>query len=214
MIYDQPVGTNSKGVILTIGIDASGNRTELTVPLFTGSDGLTPATFCEDAVSSFNGIGLANLTVLLSSESFVSFVAAEGAIDGFVPFRIDFVDTDWPGSDATPALPSTTGILCVWYALTADLPPGTRMRSGKNTIPGVSRVNWEGSGFSDAFKAAVLVFVDQLGEGFASTENPSESWYRPCSFGGTRVPGSAVIRAVTGEVRGYVGTERRRQLPH
>ena len=130
MGYAQPSGfSNDAGVILSIGMVGGANRMEMVVPLFINTLLDDKDAMCEDAVNSFVNAVIGDLQDCMSSDAYISYLAAEGMRDGLIPFRADYASTTYAGSGDAGLIPPTVACLATFYAASTDLPSGGRMRT-------------------------------------------------------------------------------------
>lgn len=210
----QPQATNDAGAILTIGIVNNADRSAIVLPCFTNSTALEKNGQCEDAVASFIATALGGLLECMSSDAIVSFVSADGMIDGLIPFRSDFGSTDHVGTQPALTLPSSCGTLITFYQEAADETSPGRVRSGKTNIPGLSQANFDGESISVGQATSALTWGNFLQGGWPSIADTSSNWYRGLATPKPRTEGVNVGRVNIVVVRSYVGTQRRRTVPH
>jgi hypothetical protein len=202
-----------KGVILTVGVVSGSDRTAVVMPLITDDAGLIAATRCTDAVAAFIAGPLATFAGILASNAYVAFVQAEGMIDGEVPARIDFAPAEWPGGQASVAMPNNVAGLTVFYGDPADLPGDAREPVGKTFWPAVPVGEVTGDIISPALHTSYSGLATTLKGGFA-TFAAGGLWYRVASKGGSRAAGTEGVGCISTATRNYVATQRRRLTPH
>jgi hypothetical protein len=89
------------------------------------------------------------------------------------------------------------------------------MRVGKNAVPGAPESNFNNGAFDTIYLLLVKNLTDSLVNGFPEGGGSSPMWYRvlakpPRSAG----PGTQLKRVSVASQRAYVGTQRRRLVPH
>lgn len=209
----QPATTNSKGVILTIGLRVNGERCAIVLPMGTESTLLDATNLCKDVVtSSLSHVGPL-LLACITTDAYMSFQQGEGMIDGMVPYREDYDPTDWPGTRTPPALPTNTGPILYFYEDPVDNPTHLRIRVGKNTIPGWSAADTVGDKVNSIAAADLDALATILHGGFASTLDPSGKWYRYLATPKPRTPATPLKRVSNWGTRLYLATQRRRFIP-
>jgi hypothetical protein len=210
----QPQVLNGYGAVLTVGIVNNQDRTAIVLPVFTSSTTLNRNDFCADAVNSFTATVLGGLLTLMSSDANVSFVSAEGMQDGYPPFRTDYGLTDQVGTQPANTLPSSCGTLIAFYQETADIIGTARIRVAKTTVPGLSQANFDGENITTGQSTSALTWGNALQNGWPSVLSSSDNWYRGLAMPLPRATATEVGRINLVVVRGYVGTQRRRNTPH
>ena len=207
----QPSGMmNDSGVIVTIGIQNVLDRCAIVLPLGTS------ATFdkvlgCQQVCTGIFDTIMPLLLACISENSYVTFIAAEGMVDGVIPHRNDYIPTDNPGTRSGVPMPSQVAGLLAFYEDPDDATPGSRMRVGKNFLPGISTNDVEGDHLDDALLSAMQALSEALVSGFM--DSASNEWYRVLAAPKPRTPGTALKRIAAHNERGYVCTQRRRLIP-
>lgn len=208
----QPDCDNDKGVILTIGLLVNGDRCAIVLPLGNPSTVLSVYDASEDAVLSFIASPMSLLLACMTTDSFLAFVQAEPMVDGGLPYRRDSVTGAHPGTVSGHALPSNTGGLMVFYRDPA-IGFGSRMRVGKNTVPGVPVSEVVGDIPNSTYVGHLQDFADALQAGFVSITDGASKWYRYLAAPFPRTPGTALKGVTDQQARGYLATQRRRFIP-
>lgn len=208
----NPAVTNSKGVILQVGIVVNNDRTELVIPCATDGALSDNNTRCFDAVTGFEANVLPALLAAMSSGAYVSFLQADGMVNGMIPFRTNYAAGVKPGTRGAAPVPSSTGGLISFYAEPADLGVGARMRTAHNTIPGPDVTDLSGDALVGAYKGVLNSFGLSLQVGFLGG-GPGDTFYRVLAAK-HGAGGQPLIRVAFVDVPGYVATYRRRILPH
>lgn len=210
----QPAISNQSGVILTIGILAQGNRCALVMPVGTDSNLMTPVILCGAAVLAFKANVLPDLLDCMGSEAEVTYIQGEGMIDGQVPFRQDYPPATYTGTRGGGSLPASCGLLLSMYEDPVDVVAGHKIRVAHNTIPGQSPDDWtDGSpDLTIISNGDTIINTFVAGWNFDPSSG-SDKWYRFLAAT-DRVVGTHIDRIATGQARGYVGTQRRRLVPH
>jgi len=210
----QPAGMlNDYGVILTIGVVNYADRSAIVIPLGTDDTAILDSERCYDVVASFLAQVMSSFTPILGNTAYVSFLQAEGMIDGMTPYREDYAAATYDGTGGSPALPSNVTGLIAYYEDPDDSPTGERVRVGKNFIPAVPSSLISGDIIDPTLVAAYLTFGDLLQEGFDSTAGSGYKYYRVLATPTDRTAGSPLIRTINARPRGYVCTQRRRLTP-
>lgn len=216
----QPVGMkNDSGVILNVGIFSCGQPSAIVLPLVCEPDPASPNNLCLDAVASYLVSCIAQTQALLSTESYITHISAEGMVDGKVPFRQDFGPTDFPGTFGSGTIPNQVAALAVFYEEAADYvpnptpPPISRIRVAKNFIPGIAPSAVVQDSLTAGMKTAMNVWISLVQNGFPSSDFVSAIWYRVLATPKPRLAGTTVKRSGQCEARGYVATQRRRLTP-
>ncbi len=202
-----------KGVIATIGIQSGNDRTAIVLPLISDDAGLTPLTRCNDAVNSLNTSIASLVQACLAANANISFIQAEGMIDGDVPFRTDFSAATYPGTAGSVVMPNNVAGLIVFYGDPADLAPGERMPVGKNFMPGVPAAEVTGDIISNTLFLLYEALASALRSGFA-TQLGGGKWFRVAGKGDSRTAGTTGVGSSVAYTRNYVATQRRRLIPH
>lgn len=211
----QPALTSDKGVILTVGMGLSGgNRAALVIPVATPSSAVIPVLMCRLAVTAFKANALGLLQACFGAEGEVTFLAGEGMDDGNIPYREDYAPGTYVGTGGGGGLPVTNGLLLTFYEEPDDVAPGDRIRTAHNTIPGQSPDDWTDGVPSSAMIANGETFGNTMITGWAfDPAIGSDKWYR--ALAAIRdATGTPLKRIADAQTRGYVGTQRRRQIPH
>lgn len=210
----QPAGmVNDNGVILTIGMYGNNEAYEHVMPFATNSEMLTPSNVCEDAVNSFVNSAITQLANLLSSDQYVAFVAAEGMVNGAIPFRTSFGPTDSAGNAAPPAVPTNACALGVIYQDPEDAIAGDRIRLAKTFFSGISTSQVTGNLITSTLITNIEIYVGLLQSGYPSTIDGASNWYRVLNVPKPRTTGQQVKRLLVAESRGGVYTQKRRLVP-
>lgn len=210
----QPTATADKGIILTFGILSNADRCAIVVPVFTDNSTLDATTLAQDAIDSADATISASIADTLATDSFLTFIQAEGMIDGIIPSRIDYAPSDFPGTRTGVSGPSSNGALMEFYRDPADPTPSGRVSVAKNIIPGISTTDVSGDVISLDLQSNVVSLAVALQEGFASAANPSQKWYRAAAALERSDTTGQIPRTITHVVRRYIGTQRRRLTPH
>ena len=210
----QPALNSAGGVVLTIGMLSGGDRCSLVLPIATDSSAAGPITLCYLAVESVKANLLPSLLDCFGTEGEVTFLQGEGMASGTVPYREDFTSGTYVGTQGGGKIPSNCGLLIACYEEPADIVPDHKIRVAHNTIPGQSPDNWPDGTADSAIITAGETFAGKLLTGWRL--NPvvgSDSFYRVLAAKrGTS--GTGLDRIAATNVRGYVGTQRRRLVPH
>lgn len=210
----QPAGMmNDNGVILSVGMFGNGEAYEHVMPMATNSEMLTPANICQDAVNSFVNSAITDLANLLSSDQYVAFVAAEGMVNGAIPFRTSFGPMDSAGNAAPPAAPLNASALGVIYQDPEDATAGDRIRLAKTFISGISTSQVTGNTITSTLITNIEIYLGLLQVGYPSTVDGASNWYRVLNVPKPRTTGQPVKRLLVAESRGNIYTQKRRLVP-
>jgi hypothetical protein len=211
--YTQPAINNEFGAILTIGVRANFDRMAMVMPMVPDGGSLTDANRCDDLTQAVEATVLPVLVDCMSSSANVSFVQAEGMMNGDQPARRDYGDTLFPGTLAAKTVPdSCAGLIC-YYQETADVIPGHRIRTAKTFVPGLPDSLWDGDTIDPSIATAYNALATILQNGFHGVIDAAVTWYR-CLSAPDRNAVSQCPRVGGWQVRGYIGTQRRRMIPH
>lgn len=217
---------NTKGVHLTIGVVVNGDRMSMVMCEVCDASGLDKVNTCEDAVTSALSTLLPILLPCLAPGAYISYVQAEGMVDGMVPYRLDFGPTEHPGTGTSgDTMPSQVAGLLIFYGDPDDAVEGDRMKFAKTFVPGLPKADVSGDIVNSPTSSALVSLANMLQEGFVSSAFPPSKWWRviappripatPPKTGTVPAPdGTYVIRTRTSLARFYLATQRRRQLPH
>jgi len=209
---EQPSILNNNGAIVTIGIRVNTDRCAIVMPFVTDDVVLDELTFCNDLVITAQTHILTSLTAVMSVQSYVSFIAAEGMIDGRIPYRVDYAPTDHPGLLTGPPVPSQVSGLVIWYEDPRDVVAGHKLRVAKNFIPGLPSANVTGNIIDSALVDTLQALADNSQNGY-ETNAGSGKWYRCLAAPRPRTPGTSCKRT-TGQLgRDVVYTQKRRLIP-
>lgn len=209
----QPDVTNAQGVALTVGIMSGVDRTAIVLPL--GLDADPEAnTICSDAVQSFLAAVTPDLQAVLSTDNYISFIQADGMQDGRVPYRQDFAPSDLPGGRGHGSVSSQVAALMYFYRDEDTAPANSRVRIAKNFIPGLCPADVVGDLIVADLFTAIQTLATLLQNGFPSIANSGKNWYRYLAIPKTRTTDVHLIPTFVCGVRNYVGTQRRRLIPH
>lgn len=211
---EQPSGmTNNSGVVLTIGMFANGEAFEIVLPMATPSTILDATNFCSDCVGSFENSPLPDLLACISVSTSVVFIAGEGMVNGFIPFRDTFTIGTTPGTRGTGAAATSVAGLGVLYEDPKDEPAGERMRIAKSFFSGIATADVDGNQIVSQLNANILVFMQDCQTGWPSVLDGTSNWYRVLASPKPRTPGTAIKRTLVAEARSNVYTQKRRLLP-
>lgn len=202
--------TSDACVILSVQMLIAGQRAEIVIPFGDSANAATLATICKDVVDGFETVGIPALIDCLSNDSQVVGLSAEAMIDGGIPFRRNYALGTNVGTIAHPCVPQQVAALTAYYPNPDDLTVGNRVRVGKNFIPGVPETNVAGEIIDAALQAALQAFADLL---VAGINGLGAAFYQRV-INTDRTPGATIYFALLGYVRDYVGTIKRRLLPH
>lgn len=214
---DQPDDLHSnQGCILTVGVQSFNDRTACVMPFATDADNpiINRTTLCADLVTSFMAGPAALMQAGMSVDSYISYVQAEGMMDGAIPFRLDVAPGDLVGTRAGTTMPNNVAGLGVLYGEPDDIAPGDIMRVAKTFFPGVSKSDVVNDLIADALKTAYFTFLEGIQEGFASEAVPASKWYRVLAKASQSSFSELLRRTAVALIRKYVATQRRRMTPH
>lgn len=208
----QPDATNEKGMVLTCGLRVNGDRCAIVLPIAAPEAVLTVYNEALDAIESFETSVLPNILACITTASFCSFIQAEPMTDGRIPARKDFDASTHTGLVSGNALPSNTGALLVFYRDPAGT-FGTRMRIGKNTIPGIGVSQVVGDIVQSTLFANLGTLADMLQNGWPSVQDAAHNWYRYLATPRPRTAGTPLHGVTDQQPRNYLATQKRRFIP-
>jgi hypothetical protein len=210
---EQPVIQNDQGAILTIGLVINSDRVAVVEPY--GLSGISGGAveLCFDLVASWRSAAATLFVNCVSSDGYISFIAAEGMQDGKVPYRADFDPSIYPGTAAAGATPNNVSGLIVYYQDPADVVAGHRIRVAKTFMPGIPSGNLVGDQIDSTQQASYNDYATIVQPGFDSTGFPSGKWYRMLATPKPRATTQQIMRTVNTITRGYVVTQKRRLIP-
>jgi len=212
---EQTAATAEFGCVLTVGFVVNNDRSACVFPMCNPGGGIDRVKFCSDLVEAFNTSALPGLLGLLSSDCQVTFVQADGMVDGYIPFRNDSTSTENFGTLTAGTTPDQAAGLIAWYVDPADIISGHKIRVAHNFIPGVPADQVVSNAVQTAWLTAALAFATTMQNGFpAFAMSGTWSRYLKAPKKPLNVIGTNVLRVSTAVIRGYVGTQRRRLLPH
>lgn len=212
----QPEMTSKNGVVATIGIKSLRDRCALVIPL--ASDTLLdPHDMCSKARAALDAQLDTLLCPILSQDAFVQYVQAVGMDNGRVPYRTDYADADHPGTGAAGPAPSSVGLLTTFYQDTDDVVSPARIRHSRMIIPGCPSASLVNGYWTTVICGLANTLASALINGFnAGVGEPT--FYRvlsappPTTQGG--LPDTPLARIGNSVTHQYVGSQRRRLLPH
>lgn len=200
---------NDNGIMCTIGYIVNGDYCACVLPFATDGT-IDKNESCSDFLNAFEDGPLDDFIALLSSDVYISFIAADGMIDGIAPWRFDFAVTDKPGTRGANPAPAQVSALLFFYEDGRDVDDGAKISIGKNFVSGISQDDLLGDIISDDLVVACGTFLDDVQNGF--TDAKSNKWYRVLSKP-AGAPGQPIKRTYNTGVRGYVCTQKRRLIP-
>ncbi len=210
----QPTGMkNDKGVILSIGFVGNAEAFELVMPIVTESSTMDASNLCSDAIASFQGVPITQLQDIISSDVYISFVQAEGMVNGMIPARDSFDPTVFPGTRGVAPIPTSACALGVIYEEPDDAAIGAKIGIGKSFFSGISKTDVSGNTITPTLVANILTFMTALQTGFTSILDPGSNWYRCLNVPKPRAPGTNIVRTLVAEARGNIYTQKRRLVP-
>lgn len=209
----QPAMQSDKGVIVTVSILCGADRTAIVIPLATDDGGLAPESICVDAVAAVQNTVVPLIQDCLSADASVMAVAAEGMMDGTIPFRRDFPVGFFAGNRGAGLMPSQVTGLAIFYGDPADIGPGLTMRCGKTFMPGLCSADVVVDTIVGALEGALEAFAAALLNGF-NTNLGGGKWYRVLAKAASTSIVQALRRTIVKAIRKYVATQRRRLVPH
>jgi len=211
--------TNDNGVVLTIGIQSSGEQSCIVLPIATET-AMNADEVCSAAMTDFMTAQMALLCGIISTDAYVRFIQSEGMIDGTIPARLDFTSSDQPGTLGGGTVPNQVGGLMIFYSNPDDIEDAHRIRVGKNFVPGISITHVNNGLLDGTVVTALVALATSLQSGYTNTHGGGK-WWRVCAVPydtdtdpPTRPPGLEIVRTSVATARGYTGTQRRRLLPH
>lgn len=211
----QSTVTNDQGIILTIGVVCGGNRMQMVLPIATNdtSSGLG-LQLANDAIDSAIAGLFPALVACMSSSAYISFINAEGMQDGVVPSRTDFDPTAHPGTADPVALPDSQAGLVTFYGDPSSYEPGARIHTARTFVPGIPLSGWTGTTIETGELGLLDTFGGTCQNGWASIATPSSHWQRYMNTVTPRGPSVELKKVANWTARGWVGTQRKRIIPH
>lgn len=212
---EQTVCAAEHGAILTVGFVVNNDRSACVFPMCNPSGTIDKVRWCADLVNSFDVSALEDLLGLISSDCQVTFLQADGMIDGYIPFREDSTSTENFGTRVAGTTPDQAAGLIAWYCDPADIAVGKKIRVAHNFIPGIPATDVVSNTVQTSWLSPALDFATIMQNGFPSS-GLTGTWsrYLKAPKKPLNVVGTNVLRVSTAVIRGYVGTQRRRLLPH
>lgn len=204
------VGTD-QGVIVSVQLLISGQRAEMVFPMaWFSDDGPGLANMAQEAVDAFEIEVIPPLLNCISAGAQVVGLSAEPMNNGGIPYRRNYAFGTHEGNRGPDVAPQQVAVLAAYYPDPADVSPGAPTNSGGQFVPGIAEDDLAAEVIDATLKAAVEIFVAGLVEGFATSSGGVLSRSIYAARNGARDLRKAIIYTV----RDYVGTVRRRLLPH
>lgn len=212
------------GAILTIDMLCETDYCQVVIPMVCGVSGGSPSNserMCYNLVQAFKG-QLTDFLAQLSEKAYVTGIGAEAMLNGYVPYRENYVQTTtYQGTrgGATDVEPSAIGVVVDFYYSASDVSVGDRTAVSHNTIPGIPEGDTGGNVIVDALKDLWQAFWDALVEtGWAYDDSGDGGdnliWKRANKAPSDRTDGAQAVRvAVRAVVKRIVGSVRRRLAP-
>lgn len=212
----QPALTSDKGVVIVIGVKVHDDRACVVLPCATDSPSVNADILCSEAVLSAKEALVPLITPCLSSYAEITFIEAHPMDAGTAqPYREDFVVGTYPGEEVEEALPASVGGLMCFYQEPADGTPGAALRHSRMNLPGIAESMVTLSRLTTGALTDLNTLANKQVDGFKRTAG-TITYYRvlaaPAADGGNAV--NLIRLTQTPVARGYVGTQRRRLLPH
>lgn len=210
----QPSGMkNTDGVILTVGMFANGEAFEIVMPMVTDATSMDGSNICQDAVQSFEASAMELLQQCLSEDTSVVFVAGEGMVNGYIPWRDGFETGTHSGEVSSPAIPANACALGVVYQDPEDVTVNARIKLAKTFFSGVPKTLSAGNQIAPALVTTINAFLSAVVTGYPSVLHSASSWYRVLNVPKPRAAGTDVVRLLQPEARSNIYTQKRRVLP-
>ena len=206
---------SDQGIILSVGIVCGNNRTQIVLPMGVNDTTiLGPTTLAVDCIESAITHLIPKITACMGSDAYISFLNGEGMNDGILPSRVDFGATAHPGTISPPSMPDSTCSLITFYGDPASYEPGARIHTARTFLPGLPTSAWDGTSIS----GAQITVLEDLGlalqNGWDSSGSTGATWQRFMNAPRPRGPSVELKKIANWVSRGWVGTQRRRMLPH
>lgn len=212
----QPTLQIARAVWLTVGGICNGERWEIVIPVATDDATMGHEVLCQDAIQSFDAAGASPMKLLrdcMSDEVDIRFVQAVGILSGYIPARRDYLAGSKRGNRPGNALPMQVCNIVSYYADPLQLAFGDRMRVAKTLIPGIDQNDVQENVVTVNQLARLDSFGGTMKTGWTSTTNILKSWYRILNGLDEHGTGHA-WNCFVERSRSYVGTVKRRLLPH
>lgn len=161
------------------------------------------------AVEEFETNVLGVLVDCLSEDAEVVGISAECMDNGGIPYRKNYVLGTHPGTRAAGVVPQQVAALVVYYPDPSDVSPGTATNTGGNFVPGIAEGDVNAEIVAGALKTVLELFAAELVTGFVAGPGTITR-----AIFAARNGARLLRQAVNYVVRDYVGTIRRRLLPH
>lgn len=201
-----------QGVVVSIQLLIAGQRAEVVCPMaWFEDDGPGLAEMAQQAVQGFEDEVIPPLLDLLSTDAQVVGLSAECMDNGGIPYRRNYSLGTHVGERTGGCVSQQVAALAVYYPDPADLSPGTPTNTGGNFLPGISEEDVAAEILSDTLKGFVEAFALVLVNGFLAG---SSGAILSRSIFAARNGARLLRKAVNAIARDYVGTIRRRLLPH
>lgn len=199
--------------IVTVHMIGGGQRAEIVVPFGNPDEDLSYLVDpCEEIVESFiTGGPLDALQQCISEDAQIVGVSCELMTNGGAPYRRNFALGTYPGARAAGLAPQQVAALVAYYPANTDVPEDTRTPVARNFIPFLAESDLTAEILIEdlrdqleAFNNAVLSFTVNF---------PVPRQFTRC-MKILRDVGATIVAVQIARVRDYVGTIRRRLLPH
>lgn len=207
----QPTLSSNQGVLLTVGFVSGADRWEIVQPVSTDEPSATATNLCKHATDDWNAGPAADLLAGISSSTSLVWVQAEGMVDGAVPNRIDYNVGARPGDMGASLMPTSCAALLIYYVDPASLEIAARMRSAKTFVSGLDSDLVDGDILDPTVVTALAAYAGNMANGYGWVGG-TKNWYR---VGAAKRAADTTLENVgVYLVRHYIGTQRRRMVPH
>lgn len=211
---EQPAGmTADFAVKLTVGFFANQEAFEIVQPFATNSTVLTDANMCQDCVQSFEAVALPLLVAIISSDCYISFIQAEGAVRGKIPYRDSFDPPDHPGTRDPLVVPTSSCALGVYYQDPADVVIDDKIGIAKTFFAGISLSDITLNDVQTGLQSNIEDYMSTIQAGIHSEIDTPSLWYRVLGFQKPLTAASRVNRTFTSLARSNLYIQKRRLIP-
>jgi hypothetical protein len=208
----QDDAVNDDGIIISVGLVVAGERCAIVLPMVKASGDVDPDNAAAACVKAI-GVGFVpDLCAFLSDQAYVSHVAGEGMINGGIPARLDYGSTDHPGQVDAEPLPQQVSILVTTYK-TSSGSFGDRQKVGHQYLPGFPVSTLVGGALPAPTISNIEDLFQNLIEYGYDDVDTTTNWRRYFAVP-DRSTSAAMPKIGAYACRGYVGTQKRRLLPH
>lgn len=159
----------TEGYIAAFQLQVGTQRAEIVIPmcLFSGSPGSSQV--CSDLAQALVTNSMPELLAAISPQASVIGCSVHGMLGGKIPARIAFAVGDEPGVLGVNASPQQVAGLVSFYPDMADFSVDTRLREGRNFIPGIADEKVSDGIIANDVIAALNTWAQTLIDGLPGT---------------------------------------------